>query len=151
MSVTPILTRALRDGGVFALVVAVLAGGIGLLVSGPAGLVAGLLGAAFAALFMGLTAISILVAGRAANGDLGSPVFYGIVLGSWLLKLVVFAVAVIPLRTATWLDPVVFFWAVIVAVLGSLIVDALAFVRTRVPYASDVRLPESTDGGASKP
>lgn len=150
MSVTPILTRALRDGGIFALAVGIVAGVIGLLVSGVPGLVAGLLGAGFAALFMGLTAVSILVAGRAANGDLGSPVFYGIVLGSWVLKLIVFAVAVIPLRTATWLDPVVFFWAVIIAVVGSLFVDALAFVRTRVPYVSDVRLPEGADGTPEK-
>lgn len=146
MSVAPILLRALRDGGIFAALVAIVAGTIGWFVSGTPGVVAGLLGAAAAALFMGLTAVSILVAGRAAKGDLTHPIFFGIVLGAWVLKLIVFGLVVIPLRTATWLDPVVFFWAVIVAVLGSLVVDALAFARTRVPYASDVRLPESGDG-----
>jgi hypothetical protein len=142
VSVAPILTRALRDGGIFALVVAVVAGAIGWFVSGGPGLVAGLVGAAAAAVFMGLTAVSILVAARVARGDLGSPVFYAIVLGTWVLKLLLFAVLVIPLRTATWLDPVVFFWAIIVAVLGSLVIDAVSFMRTRVPYVSDARLPD---------
>lgn len=148
MSVAPILTRALRDGGVFAALVAIVAGAIGWFVSSTPGLVAGLLGALAAAVFMGLTAVSILLAGRAAKGDLTNPVFFAIVLGAWVLKLIVFGVVVIPLRGATWLDPVVFFWAVIVAVLGSLVVDALAFARTRVPYASDVHLPETGDGAA---
>ena len=150
MSVAPLLIRALRDGGIFAALVGVVAGVIGWLVAGAPGLVAGLLGAVGAAVFMGLTAVSILVAGRAAKGDLTSPVFFGIVLGAWVLKLLVFAVVVIPLRSATWLDPVVFFWAIIVAVLGSLVVDALAFARTRVPYASDVHLPEGGDGARPK-
>ena len=136
----PILTTALRWGGVFAAALAVVAGGVGWLVAGAPGLWAGLLGAALAFGFLGLTAGSILLGRRATVGDPNSPVFYGIVLGAWLLKLIVFFLFLFWLRGQSWLDPWVFFLTVIVAVLGSLVIDGLAFVRTRVPYA-EVALP----------
>ena len=144
MSVTPILTRALRYGGILALAVAVVAGAVGLIVAGVPGLVGGLLGAALAAVFLGLTASSMLLAGRVTKGDTTSPVFFGIVLGVWLLKLVLFVVAAIVLRGQHWLDPYVFFAAVIAAVIGSLITDVVAFQRARVPYVSDIELPGQT-------
>ena len=141
MSVTPILTRALRYGGILALAVAVVAGVVGLLVAGLPGLFGGLFGAALAAVFLGLTAGSMLFAGRVTKGDTTSPTFFGIVLGVWLLKLVVFLVAAILFRGIDWIDPYVFFLAVIVAVMGSLVADVVAFLRARVPYVSDVVLP----------
>ena len=91
---------------------------------------------------MGVTAASILLAARLTTGDPGSPLFFGVVLGAWVLKLVVFLIAAIWLRTQDWLDPYVFFGSVIVAVLGSLVVDVLAFQRSRVPYVSDIDLPD---------
>jgi hypothetical protein len=141
MTVAPILMLALRYGGVIAVAVAVLGGGIGYLVSGAPGLVGGLLGAALTAVFLGLTAGSILLAGRVTRGDGGSPLFFGIVLGVWMLKVVVFAVLAFVLRTVDWMDGRVFAAAVIVAVLASLIADMVAFARARVPYVSDVDLP----------
>ncbi len=59
---------------------------------------------------------------------------------------VIFVVFAIWLRGQSWLDPVVFFVTVIVAVIGSLVVDVIAFQRTRVPYVSDVKLPGDPDG-----
>ena len=149
MSVAPILTRALRYGGILALAVAVVAGIIGLIVAGVPGLVGGLLGAALAAVFLGLTAGSMLFAGRVTKGDTTSPAFFGIVLGVWLLKLVVFLLAAILLRPQHWLDPFVFFAAVIVAVIGSLITDVVAFQRARVPYVSDVELPGQANASST--
>jgi hypothetical protein len=144
VSVTPILTRALRYGGILALAVAVIAGGIGLVIDGMPGLLGGLLGAVLAAVFLGLTAGSMLIAGRVTKGDTTSPAFFGIVLGVWLLKLIVFVVGAVLLRGAHWLNPYLFFAAVIVAVIGSLVTDMVAFVRARVPYVSDVDLPGET-------
>jgi hypothetical protein len=141
VSVTPILTRALRYGGLLALAVAVVAGTIGLLVAGVPGLLGGLFGALLAAVYLGLTAVSMLVAGRVAKGDGTSPVFFAIVMGVWLLKLVVFVVAAILLGRVHWVDPYVFFFSVIAAVIGSLVADVVAFLRARVPYVSDVTLP----------
>jgi hypothetical protein len=147
MSIAPVLNRALRDGSIFAGAVAVVGAVVGFLVAGWPGLVGGLLGAVASAIFLGLTAASMLVGGRITKGDLGSPVFFGIVLGTWLIKLVLFVVLAIWLRSQTWLDPRVFFLAVIVSVIGSLAIDVLAFARSRVPYVSDVQLPgDSRDG-----
>jgi hypothetical protein len=141
MSVTPILTLALRYGALVAGVVAVGGGIIGWLVAGVPGLVGALVGAALAAVYLGLTAGSMLLAGKVTRGDGTSPLFFGVVLGVWLLKLVVFVVVAIWLRGQEWMDPRVFFGAVIVAVLGSLVADIVAYQRARVPYVSDVRLP----------
>lgn len=136
----PILTTSLRWGGVLALVVAVLASAIGVLVAGLPGLWAALLATGLGAVFLGLTAASMILASRLTPNDPTSPVYFGIVLGVFGLKLIVFLVLAIWLRTQTWLDPFVFLGTVVVLVLGSLVVDALAFQRSRVPYA-DVRLP----------
>jgi hypothetical protein len=141
MSVTPLLTRALRYGALVAVVVAIGSAAIGLLVAGTPGLVGGLVGAAMSFLYLGLTAVSMLVGGRASRGDGTSPVFFGVVLGFWLIKLIVFVIAAIWLRGQDWLDPGVFAGTVIVAVLGSLVADIVAFVRARIPYVSDVELP----------
>ena len=141
MSVTPILTRSLLYGGIVAVVVAVVAGTIGQLVSGPPGLVGGLVGAGLSAVFLGLTAVSMLIAGRASRGDGTSVVYFAVVLGSLGLKFVLFIVVALWLRGQTWIDPRVFAVAAIVAVLGSLVGDLVAFARARVPYVSDVQLP----------
>jgi hypothetical protein len=53
---------------------------------------------------------------------------------------VIFLVLIISLRGATWLNPTIFGFTIIAAVLGTLIVDALALQRGRVPY-TDVALP----------
>ena len=145
MSVAPILTRALLYGGIVAVAVAVVAGLVGLLVAGVPGLVGGLVGAVLAAVFLGLTAISMLVGGRLAKGDGTSPVFYGVVLGALILKLIVFLVFALSLRGQTWLSPGVFAFSAIAAVIGSLIGDSVAYARARVPYASDVKLPGDDD------
>jgi hypothetical protein len=141
MTVTPILTRALRYGAFVAAAVAVVGGLIGFLVSGIPGLVGALVGAGLSAVFLGLTAISILVGGRAARGDGTSPVFFAVVLGVLGLKLVLFLVFALWLRGQTFLDPRVFAFTAIVAVIGSLVGDLLAFSRARVPYVSDAKLP----------
>lgn len=142
MSVAPILTRALRYGIAVAIAVAVVAGGIGLLVAGIPGLLGGLGGAALSAVFLGLTAASMLVAGRVTKGDTSGPAFFGIVLGVWALKFIVFIAVALLFRGQAAVDPYVFFFAVIAAVLGSLVADIVAVVRTRVPYVSDVALPD---------
>ena len=139
-SANPILTTSLRWGGLFALGLAIVAGTVGYLVAGLPGLWGGLLGAALAFLFLGLTAASILLGQRLTVDDPGSPLFFGVVLGAWLLKLIVFFIFMFWLRGQTWLDPWVFFLSVIAAVLGSLIVDVIAFQRSRMPYV-DAALP----------
>jgi hypothetical protein len=145
MSVTPILTKALKYGGVIAAVVAVAGGVIGYLVSGVPGLLGALVGAGLSAVFLGLTTVSMLVAGRATRSDPTNPVFYAIVLGTLGIKFLLFLIFAIWLRGQTWIDPGVFAFTTIAAVIGSLIGDAVALQRARVPYVSDVRLPGEAD------
>ena len=140
MNNTTILTRAIRYGVILTIGVLLVGGLIGFLVGGVPGLVSALLGAGFTAVFMGLTAISFVVAARVASLPEGIAVYYGIILGTFLLKIVIFLVLVSSLRGASWLNPTVFGFTIIAAVLGTLIVDSLALVRGRVPY-TDAALP----------
>lgn len=137
----PVLRRALLWGGVLAAVIAVVGGLVGFVFAGTEGLVSALLGTLIAVLFMGLTVGSILLANRFAGSDVFVGAFFGIVLGGWLLKFILFIVLVVALRDAEWLDPVVLFLSIVAGVIGSLVVDVLVVAKSRLPYASDTRLP----------
>lgn len=141
MTTAPVFRAALIGGAAVAAVVAVVGGLVGLVAAGAPGLFGALVGTLLAAVFLGLTAVSMLVAARVARGDLTSPAFFGVVLGVWFVKIVVFVVAALWLRGQDWLNPWVFFFCVLAAVIGSLVVDCVAVARSRVPYASDVTLP----------
>jgi hypothetical protein len=139
-SVAIIPRLAIRYGLILTAVLLVGGSVIGYLVAGTPGLLSAVIGAVLTAVFMGLTAGSILIGIRVTKGDSTNPVFYGIVLGVLTLKLVVFIVLILVLRGQDWLQPAVLGVSMIVAVIGSLTVDIMAFVRARVPYV-DVELP----------
>jgi len=66
----------------------------------------------------------------------GAALFFGIVLGIWTLKLVLYFVLFLWLRTQDWLAPAVFAWTMLAAVLGSLVLDAVALsIGPAVPGA----------------
>ena len=136
MSALPVLRRALVFGAVFSAVLAVAGGIVGLLVSGTPGLVSALIGAAMAGVFLGITAASILVASK-----FDILAFFAIVLGSWLLKFVVFIVLAVLLRDQPWIDPTVMFVTLVVGVIGTLAIDVLVVAKSRMPYVSDITLP----------
>lgn len=140
LSSTSVLRTALAWGGIATLVIAAGGGVIGYAVAGLDGTLSALAGAAIAALFMLLTAVTILVANRWFGDALYVPIFFGIVLGGWLLKLVLFIVALVLLRGQPWTEPVVFFVALVVSVIASLAIDGIAMLRSRAPYV-DVALP----------
>ncbi|MEQ1738232.1 MAG: hypothetical protein ABL886_17750 [Rhodoglobus sp.] len=145
-SAAPVFTLALRYGAVITVAIAVAAGVIAWFTGGAPALIGALVGAGLAAVFLGLTTVSMLIAGRATRGDATNPIFFAIVLGAMGVKFVLFLVFAIWLRGQTWLDPGAFAFTAIAAVIGSLTGDVLAFLRARVPYVSDVRLPgEPTD------
>lgn len=140
------ILRAATVWGVVATVAIALVGGvIGFLALGSGGAFSALAGAALAAVFMLMTAASILIANRWFGDDLYVPIFFGIVLGGWILKLIVFLVGILLLRGQPWIEPMAFFLAVVASVVASLVIDAVALVRMRVPYA-DVALPGEGDG-----
>ncbi|MDO7881512.1 hypothetical protein [Antiquaquibacter soli] len=140
MKSATILARALVYGVILTVAIAVVGSLVGFLVAGVPGLVSGLIGAGLTALFMVLTAGSIVLAAKATKNEPSSTLFFGIVLGSWLLKFVLFIAILLVLRGQPFLEPLVFFFSILAAVIGSLAVDVIAFVGSRVPYA-DVPLP----------
>jgi hypothetical protein len=92
-------------------------------------------------LFLAVTAASILLAIRITGGDFLNGVFFGIVLGGWLLKFVVFLVVIFVLREQPWVQPVVLFLSIVAGVIGSLVIDLVVVAKARIPYVSDVKLP----------
>lgn len=145
---SPMLPRALGYGAILTIVIAVLGSVVGYLIAGFPGLWSALIGAGVTALFMGFTAVTIIIANRVTGGEASSTVFFAIILGAWLLKFVVFIAIIVALRGAPFIDPVIMFFAILVAVIGSLTVDVLAYTRSRVPYVGDIALPGDPEKGA---
>ncbi|MBP3978092.1 hypothetical protein [Microbacterium sp. BLY] len=141
VSSTPILRRTLVWSAVATVVLALLAGGIGFAVAQGEGLISGLLGVLLAALFLGITGLSILIANRWYGDPLYVQLFFAIVLGGWLLKLGVFVVVMILLSGQPWIEPMVFFLSIVAGVLMSLVIDVVVLTQMRLPAVSDTTLP----------
>jgi hypothetical protein len=109
---------------------------VGYLVAEWSGVAGALIGTAMAVLFLAITALSILIASR-----FGLAAFFGIVMGAWIVKFIVFLVLVFLLKDQPWLQPTVMFLCLIVAVVGTLVVDVVVIARSRMPYVSDIALP----------
>ncbi|MFK4730220.1 hypothetical protein ROT00_11070 [Agromyces mediolanus] len=139
----PVLRRALSWGALLAAVILVVSSVLGLVFAGVPGLVSALIGTVMAVVFMGITSASILLANRYANSDLFVGIFFGVVLGGWIVKFILFIVLVVVLRGVDWLDPTVLFLSIVAGVLASLVVDVLVVAKSRLPYASDVELPKA--------
>ena len=151
MSAVPILKRILAYGGILAIAIAVVGSVIGVIFAGGVGLVSALIGTIMAVVFLGITAASIVVATKVANGDLLSAAFFGIVMGAWLLKFVVFIVLVVLLKDQPWIQTQVLFLTVVVAVIGTLVVDVVVIARSRLPYVSDINLPSEAPVAPDRP
>ncbi|QEW00513.1 hypothetical protein F6J84_10680 [Microbacterium caowuchunii] len=147
VSSTPILRTALVFSGIVTAVLLVVGAVVGFLVAGAPGVGSALSGVLVAAIFLGITAASILIANRWFGDPLYVPIFFGIVLGGWILKLVLFIVALFILRGQDWVEPGVFFVALVVSVMASLVVDVVVMMRMRLPNVSDTRLPTDPEEG----
>lgn len=139
MSAVPVLKRILGYGAALAAVIAVAGSAIGFAVAGGRGLISALIGTALALVFLGITAISIMLAGRYSLAA-----FFGIVMGAWLVKFVVFLVLLLLLKDQPWIQSTVMLLCAVVAVVGTLIVDVTVVAKSRMSYASDVTLPDQT-------
>ena len=147
ISSTPILRTVLVWSGTVTAALLVVGALVGYLVAGIDGLWSALVGVLIAALFLGITAASILIANRWFGDALYVPIFFGIVLGGWMVKFVVFLIALFVLRDQPWVVGPVFFFALVASVLASLVIDAVVLMRMRVPHVSDVQLPTDPDAG----
>src|SRR5690554_3806780 len=143
MIVVPVMKKVLLYGALLAAAIAVVGSVIGFLVAGGSGVASALVGTALAVVFLAITALSILLASRYSI-----TVFFGIVMGAWLLKFVLFLVIVFLLKDLPWVHTVVLFLSIVAGVVGTLVVDVVVIARSRMPYVSDITLPgDGEDAG----
>jgi hypothetical protein len=135
-----ILTEVLKYTGLLAIAIAVIGGGLGYLFAGTDGLISALIGTALAVLFASITAASIIGAMRF---DIAA--FFGIVMGAWLLKIVVFIVILALLRDAPFVQTMVLFLTVIAGAVGTMLIDVIVVFKSKLGYASNVTLPQVKD------
>ena len=143
----PVLRRILVYGSFLAGGIALLGAVIGGFVAGSSGVVSALIGTLMAVVFMGITAGSILLANRFAGTAAAIGAFFGIVMGGWLVKFVVFLLLMVLLKDQPWIQPVVLFLSIIAGVVGSLLVDVFVLMKSRMTYVSDITLPAPSDQG----
>lgn len=144
MTVSQIAKRALLAGVVVTSIIAIIAATAGALISGLAGMLGAFVGAALGYALLGLTPLSIMWGFRLGKGDVLSPGFFSAVLGTWLLKFVVFLAAVFWLGDQEWLNRLVLFITIVASVLASLVTDLVVVAKSRMPYVSDITLPGDT-------
>jgi drug/metabolite transporter (DMT)-like permease len=128
-----VFSSILRWGTVLAIVIAVLGGALGFWLDGTRGLVSVLIGAGMALFFLATSAGSILIVNRYSGRDYFSLLFFGVVLGGWLVKFVIFIVLVVLLRDQPWINVVALFSSLVAGAVGSVVVDAVVVLRSRIP------------------
>ena len=127
-SSTQVFAKALKLSALLVVSVAVICSIIGFLVVGIDGLWTALIGAAIALVFTSLTVLSVLFGARLPLGG-----FYGLVLGGWLLKIVLFAALMAALQRMDFIHGPTLFFAIVLSVLGSLGIDSWVVLRSRIP------------------
>jgi hypothetical protein len=127
-SSTQVFAKALKLSALLVVSVAVICSIIGYLVVGVDGLWTALIGAAIALVFTSLTVLSVLFGARLPLGG-----FYGLVLGGWLLKIVLFALLMAALQRMDFIHGPTLFFAIVLGVLGSLSIDSWVVLRSRIP------------------
>ena len=134
MNLAHTLRMSLIYGAVVVFLIAIVGSIIGALVAELPGLLAALVGSAVGFVFVGITALSVLLAARLTRDDPGSPLFFGVIMGAWLLKFAAFLGLAVALRDSVALDPVVLFLSLVAAAVGTVAADVVAVLRSRVPY-----------------
>lgn len=123
-----IFKTVLIQGAFLALAIAVVGGVIAFLAAGTKGLVSAIIGAGIAVAFTSLTALAVWLGGKLPLGG-----FYGVVLGGWLLKVIVFIAILAILNHSDAINRPTIFFTIVASVLGGLAIDAVAVLRSRVP------------------
>jgi hypothetical protein len=141
MTVTALAKRAVLVGAAVTSVIAIVAATWGALVSGLPGMLGALVGSGLGYALLGLTALSIIWGFALGKGDVLAPGFFGVVLGTWLAKFVLFLAIVFWLGDQEWLDRLVLFVTIVASLLAGLITDVVVIARSRMPYVSDITLP----------
>lgn len=108
--------------------VAIVGGVLGWLFAGQDGLVSAAIGSGMTLVFSSLTVLSVWFGGRLSLGG-----FFGVVLGGWVLKLVIFIALVAGLKGAEFINGPTLFFTLVASILGTLTLEAAAVMRSRIP------------------
>ena len=127
-----LFNAALRLSILLAVLIALVGSLLGFLIYGLPGVYSSLIAAAVSASFGVLTIFSIRFGSRLPlNG------FYGLVLGGWLLKILLFAVLLGSLQGADFISGPMFFFAVVASVLGGLSIDSYLVLSSKLPAVAN--------------
>lgn len=126
---TRVWRTLLVRGIVLVIVVAALGMSIGWLAAGTPGLVGGAVGGGLAAVFIIITLVTMYL-GR----NMGLTTIAGLLGVGFLFKAFIFMIVIWRIKDATWLDGTIAFFTIVVAVIGSSLVEAITVVKGRVPY-----------------
>ncbi len=126
-----VFTKVLKLGSILIATIAILGSGISFLAAGLPGLLGALVGSLIALIFVSLTALSVLFGGKLSLGG-----FYGVVLGGWLLKIVLFIATMAVINQTDDLNRMAIFVTLVASVLGSLAVDAFVVTKSKIPAVS---------------
>lgn len=129
----PVLLKAVRWGLVATLALVLVFALIGWWAAGQPGLIGGVIGAAMGGLFLLMTAGSIVFANRFVESPAFIGIFFGVVLGTWFLKFVIFIVLVLVLRGQSWLDSRILFFGLVASIMVSLVIDVVVATKSRIP------------------
>lgn len=127
-SSTQVFAKALKLSALLVVSVGVVCSVVGYILVGTDGVLTALLGAAIALVFTSMTILSVLFGARLPLGG-----FYGLVLGGWLLKVVLFGVLLAALQRMDFIHGPTLFFAIVLSVLGSLGIDSWVVLRSQVP------------------
>lgn len=108
--------------------IALASSALGFAFAGQGGLISGLIGSVLTLVFSALTVLSVWFGGRLSLGG-----FFGVVLGGWVLKLVIFIAIVATLKSAAFINGPVLFFSLVASILGTLTLEALTVLRSRIP------------------
>lgn len=126
-----VLAKALKLSALLVFAVAAIGSGLGLVFAGSAGFFSGLVGSLIALAFTSLTILSVLIGSKLPLGG-----FYGLVLGGWLVKIILFAIAMGALQRAEFVHGPTLFFVIVASVLGGLGIDSWVVLRSRIPTIS---------------
>ncbi len=127
-----IFKKVLIQGSILILGIAAIGGLVGSLTAGQPGLLSALIGAGMTLVFVSITAGSVWVGSKLPVGG-----FFGVVMGAWLLKLVLFMVIVRLLLGVEEINGPVLFFTLIASIMGTLVVDALVVTKARIPIVEN--------------
>ena len=127
-----IFRKVLVRGSLLIAAIALAGSIVGGLVAGGSGVASALIGASMTLVFVSITALSVWLGAKLPIGG-----FFGVVMGAWLVKMVIFIILVRVLQDVEGINHPVLGFTLIAAILGSLAVDALTVAKSRQPIVEN--------------